>query len=647
MNLLPRINVLDKHVSELIAAGEVVDRPCSVIKELVENSIDAGAKNITVEIQNGGNTFMRVTDDGCGIEKDDIPKAFLRHATSKIEAETDLSSIHTFGFRGEALASVAAVAHVNIITRTENSELGYSCNASDCEIGEVTEAGCPKGTTIVVRDLFYNTPARQKFLKKDISEANAVGNILDKIALSHPDIRFRFIKDGETKLSTYGNGDLLSVISSVYGKEFSANMIKVDYSPMDKNGYSVYGYITAPTATKASRNFQNFYVNMRYVKTSLSAAAVEEAFKGSAMVGKFPGCVLFIRIPFETVDVNVHPAKTEVRFQNDKDVFDLIYYGVKSALNKDDVSVVVRESEHLKPKYDFSIPESEKPKFETLTASEFRKEFAEKETADFHKESQTFSNLLINDIQTRVPQKTTYIYPNIDVSADDEETETPVKYMDLNDGKTVPEEIYNRTPIADQITIDRKPSDDFHYVGEIFKTYIVLESEESVIFVDKHAAHERILYEKLRSGVKAFDHQILLTPITLNMSQDQIQAITENEDVLDKFGFECDDFGNGTLIVRSMPLWLKQSDLTDILSEIADSLIGLKHDITPEKLNSLYANIACRAAIKANNINTEEELKTIIDILIEERSIKYCPHGRPISTEITKTKLEHMFGRIQ
>ncbi|MBR3935829.1 MAG: DNA mismatch repair endonuclease MutL, partial [Oscillospiraceae bacterium] len=341
---MPKINLLDKHVSELIAAGEVVDRPCSVVKELVENSIDAGATNISVEIKNGGNTFIRVTDNGCGIEPEDIPKAFLRHATSKIHEEWDLDRIMTFGFRGEALASLAAVSHVEIMTRTKDSKKGYCCDVTDEGTTEIEEAGCPEGTTIIARDLFYNTPARQKFLKKDVAEANAVAQVMDKMALSHPEVKFQFIRDGEVKLSTYGNGDLLAVISAVYGREFAKETIEVNYSPVGRDLMKVTGYITKPTASKPSRTFQNFFVNRRYVKTRTAMAALEEAFKGSAMIGKFPGCVLNIEIPPETVDVNVHPAKTEVRFVSEKEIFDLVYYGVKSALNARDVSAVLEES---------------------------------------------------------------------------------------------------------------------------------------------------------------------------------------------------------------------------------------------------------------------------------------------------------------
>ena len=299
---MPKINLLDKHIAELIAAGEVVDRPCSVVKELVENSIDAGATGIIVEIQNGGNTFIRVTDDGCGIEPDDIPKAFLRHATSKIHEEPDLDRIITFGFRGEALASVAAVSRVEMLTRTRNSVTGYHCIATDEGTTEIEEAGCPVGTTIVVRDLFYNTPARQKFLKKDVAEATAVAQVMDKMALSYPEIRFHFIKDGETKLSTFGNGDLLSVISAVYGRDFAKDTLPVNYSPIGNDKIKVTGYITKPTACRPSRTFQNFFVNRRFVKTRTAMAALEEAFKGSSMVGKFPGCVLNLEIPPETVE---------------------------------------------------------------------------------------------------------------------------------------------------------------------------------------------------------------------------------------------------------------------------------------------------------------------------------------------------------
>ena len=656
---MPKINLLDKHIAELIAAGEVVDRPCSVIKELVENSIDAGSDSITVEIQNGGNTYMRVTDNGCGIEPEDIPKAFLRHATSKIHEEWDLERIMTFGFRGEALASVAAVSHVEIMTRTKDSETGFRCEATDEGTTEIEEAGCPEGTTIIVRDLFYNTPARQKFLKKDVAEANAAAQIMDKLALSYPNIKFRFIRDGETKLLTYGNGDLLSVISSVYGRDFAKETIEVNYSPVGKDKLKVSGYITKPSASKPSRNFQNFFVNSRFVKTRTAMAAIEEAFKGSAMIGKFPGCVLNIEIPPETVDVNVHPAKTEVRFVSEKEVFDLVYYGVKTALNQRDISAVLEESKKVnKPFWNEITDQKEKEHFEnvviqTTLTQQPKTDFVPKTYKDVkfilddtdNITAKNNDNLTSYRIDGDVTHTAQYKIRQAADKAVMEGTEIPKDYLESLEaikkaGAPVPE-------IPRNLDSNPLPFGNLKYVGEVFKTYILLESEDEMVFVDKHAAHERILYEKLKKGISAFDCQTLLTPITCKLSDEQCEAVLENPAEMEKFGFMIEDFGRGTILVRSLPFWVKTKEAESIIGEIADSIASCHHDLTPEKLDRLYANISCRAAIKANDKNYQPELETIVNILLNDPNIKYCPHGRPVSITISKNKLERMFGRQQ
>lgn len=662
---MPKINILDKHVAELIAAGEVVDRPCSVVKELVENSVDAGATNITVEIKDGGNTFIRVTDNGCGIEKEDIPKAFLRHATSKIGTEYDLERICTFGFRGEALASIAAVSHTEMLTRTKGAEIGYHCEATDCEIGEPIEAGCPEGTTIVVRDLFYNTPARQKFLKKDVSEANAVAQIMDKLALSYPEVKFTFIRDGETKLSTYGNGDMLTVISSVYGREFANNMLEVNYSSMTKQGFAVKGYITKPSATKASRTFQNFFINRRFVKTRTAMVALEEAFKGSAMVGKYPGCVLNIEIPPETVDVNVHPAKMEVRFSSEKEVFDLVYYGVKTALSTKDMSAVLEESKKVNKDFwnkvdagDRSVREHfeevvrqttlpPQPEFSFTRAPWNREKTDVKyDVVDYTKdEIRNSDGLTPYKIDGDITHTVQYKIRQAVDEAIETGTELPKEYKDSVD--VMKEEGMPAPEIPRDVSGDDLPFGKLKYVGELFKTYILLESVDEIIFIDKHAAHERILYENLKSGVKAFDCQYLISPITCNLSDEQCEAAVENASEMEKFGFVVESFGRGSIITRSLPFWVKPKDAENIIGEIASSLAECKNDVTPYKLDHLYANIACRAAIKANDTNSEFELEKIVRTLLSNPKIKYCPHGRPVSVSLTKNKLERMFGRQQ
>ncbi len=656
---MPKINLLDKHIAELIAAGEVVDRPCSVVKELVENSIDAGADSVTVEIQNGGNTFIRVTDNGCGIEPEDIPKAFLRHATSKIHEEWDLDRIMTFGFRGEALASVAAVSHVEIMTRTKDSSTGYRCEATDEGTSEIEEAGCPEGTTIIVRDLFYNTPARQKFLKKDVAEANAVAQVMDKMALSYPEVKFRFIRDGETKLTTYGNGDMLAVISAVYGRDFAKETIEVNYSPVGHDKMKLTGYITKPTASKPSRSFQNFFVNRRFVKTRTAMAALEEAFKGSSMIGKFPGCVLNLEIPPETVDVNVHPAKTEVRFVSEKEIFDLVYYGVKSALNQRDISAVLEESKKVNKTFwnditdkkeiehfenvvvQTTLPQQPKTDFIPRTYKDVTYNLVESDNIP----AKNNDNLASYRIDGDVTHTVQYKLRQAADKAVEEGTELPKEYIE---GIEVMKKAGAPVPVIPRnLETDPLPLGNLKYVGEIFKTYILLESEDELVFVDKHAAHERILYEKLRKGINAFDCQCLITPITCKLSDEQCAAVLENPSEMEKFGFMIDDFGRGTVLVRSLPFWVKAKEAESIIGEIADSIAGCKHDLTPEKLDRLYASISCRAAIKANDKNSQPELETIVNILLNDQSIKYCPHGRPVSTTISKNKLERMFGRQQ
>ena len=661
---MPKINLLDKHIAELIAAGEVVDRPCSVVKELVENSIDAGATSITVEIQNGGNTFIRITDNGCGIDPEDIPKAFLRHATSKIREEYDLEHICTFGFRGEALASVAAVSHVEIMTRTKDSAIGYHCEATDEGTSEIEEAGCPEGTTIIVRDLFYNTPARQKFLKKDVAEANAVAQVMDKMAFSHPEIQFRFIRDGETKLSTYGNGELLSVISAVYGRDFAKETIEVNYSPVGREMFKVTGYITKPSASRPSRTFQNFFVNSRFVKTRTAMAALEEAFKGSSMVGKYPGCVLNIEIPPETVDVNVHPAKTEVRFASEKEVFDLVYYGVKSALNSKDVSAVLEESKKVNKSFWQEISDIKEQKhFEevvvqtTLTKQPktdyTQRRYPQDDYVDVKYNLVPDDNFSIknkdNLTQYRIDGDITHTAQyQIRQAADKAAAEGSEIPKDILEGLSVIKSSGAPIPeIPRNLDVDPLPFGNLKYVSEVFKTYILLESEDELVFVDKHAAHERILYERLRKGIKAFDCQYLIAPITCKLGDEQSSAVIDHSDEMEKFGFIVEDFGRGNVLVRSLPFWVKAKEAESIIGEIAESLINCKHDLTPEKLDNLYANISCRAAIKANDKNSPMELETIVNTLLNDPSIRYCPHGRPVSVTVSKNKLERMFGRQQ
>ena len=622
-----KINVLEKHVAELIAAGEVIDRPCSVIKELAENAIDAGATAITIEIKNGGISYMRVTDDGSGIEKEDVRTAFIRHATSKISSEEDLNSIATFGFRGEALASIAVMSRVEMLTRTCGSEIGCRYEIHGGEEVYFDDAGCPQGTTIVVRDLFYNTPARMKFLKKDIAEGNAVAAVVDRLALANPAVSIKFIRDSKIILHTPGNNDLFSVLYAVFGREVAAGFIPVEY---ELNGIGVKGYVTKPEFARASRALQYFFINSRYVKTKTVMVAVEEAFRGSIVTGKYPACVLNISVPYETVDVNVHPAKIEVRFVNEKPIFDCVYTGVKSLIN--------------------SI--TEKPEFTLKNVSQ--------EVNPFTLMKQ------VEELQQKwdsAPSRRDIIYsPSTELRSTSITAEEYRNYAGfeksnpLDDAKVVrpviEETVVNEEPtdVVPQVTItevDAKASSPMRVVGELFNTYIVAESDDNMILIDKHAAHERLIYEKLKEENEGIDRQLLLSPVVINLSKENHAAICDNTDVFAKAGFSLEDFGSFSVAIREIPVVIKESDIESIVIEIADSIIKHKPSDSFEYLDRLYHSIACRSAIKANDRSFISELEALVQKLIDNPDVKYCPHGRPIYISLSKRELEKQFGRIQ
>lgn len=630
---MPKIQVLDKQVAELIAAGEVVERPSSVIKELLENAVDAGASVITVEIRRGGVTFMRVTDNGCGMEAEDVPIAFLRHATSKIARQDDLDSIMTLGFRGEALASISAVSHVELLTRTGSAPTGvrYTCGGE--EEGVMEEAGCPKGTTMVIRDLFYNTPARMKFLKKDATEGNAVAGVLDKIALSHPEISFRFIRDGKEQLHTPGDSKLSSAVYAVFGKEFSSSLIPVNY---ELEHVKVFGFISAPSAGRPNRSMQNFFINGRYIRSRTAMAALEEAFKGSLMVGKFPACVLHMQVAFGAVDVNVHPAKLEVRFANERPIFDSVYHGVKSALNAGDkfkVAEIKRPAISpyapvLEKKEQLAFPEPPKPSL-------------------FHRE-QPVSQGLLRD--SEAPQKREDILSlHLTDILDVEPQPDPV----LKEEKRMPESAAPKPPIRDEQIpqvpqAKAKPGWEFHtkILGEAFGTYIIVEySADQLMFIDKHAAHERLLYEKLKAGITLGDAQTLLQPVSVSLDKEEYSAVLSHKEELLQVGFEVEDFGVGTVLIRSAPLLLDGSDAADALMEIAGHLAAHKKELTTEHLDWVYHNVACRAAVKAGDNTSREELIHLAEELEQNPQVRYCPHGRPVYIILRRQDIERQFGR--
>lgn len=682
---MPKINVLEKHIAELIAAGEVVERPSSVIKELVENSIDAGATAVTVEIKNGGIAFMRVTDNGCGIDRGDVATAFLRHATSKITHKEDLVAINTLGFRGEALASICAVAKVEMLTCTAGSIAGTRYRIEGGDEISCEDAGCPQGTTIVVRDLFYNTPARMKFLKKDVSEGIAVSGVMDKIALSHPEISIRFIREGKEVLHTPGDGKLRSAVFSVYGRQFVEGMLPVAY---ELNSVTVNGFTGKPSEARPSRNLQNFFINGRFVKTRTAMAALEEAYKGSLMVGKFPVCVLHIDISSDTIDVNVHPAKIEVRFANERPIFDAVYHAVKSALLQHDKADGLSEKERkhidISPSKHESIEQisfqnvkssrntrkdlplfskgkflntedaisesSEKRHMEKIIPMPNNKpsvssplpEQKEEEVQEIAPIDRTISRSILKD-------SSSFTYRTISPREEIEEiTENVVENI-----PPAVEKISQPAPATTEgeeaPACDEEASADTStgliLVGELFQTYLLLQTTKELVLVDKHAAHERLLYEKLKSEGHEAYQQYLLEPITLTLDKAEYAIALEKTDVLQQAGFETEDFGLGTLLIRSAPLYLEHQEITSAVVEILGYLMNNKRDITTQQLDWIYHNIACRAAIKAGDHSDRLEMMALIQQLYDNPSVRYCPHGRPVFVTLTKYEIEKKFGR--
>lgn len=639
---MARINVLPKNVAELIAAGEVVDRPSAVIKELVENSIDSGADAITVEIKNGGRTFMRVTDNGCGIEKDDIKTAFLRHATSKIKTGTDLDSIETLGFRGEALASICAVAKVRLITRCPNDEFGFCYEIAGGEEISFEETGCALGTTFIVEDLFYNTPARLKFMKKDNTEANVVCGIIDRIALSHPEISFKLIKDGKQIINTPGDKLLKSACFAVLGGEFTSSLLSVDYM---LDGVSVSGFVTKPTAAKKTRGMQYFFLNGRYIQTKTGIASLEQAYKNRIMVGMHPGCILNIEIDPSLVDVNVHPSKIQVRFSNEQLIFRGIYYAVMSALDSDvsrvefkkDVAKAVEQDSFKQVEFDIpekSLQEKKQDFFVKTTAKEFKENYSFKDEKRDLKPFSTFG-IPVSPVG-KVAEKEDNVY----IGNTTEKTAESASF-------TVEENTLKPTePIKEEKQIENEKTHIyFKYIGEAFSTYILVEVDDKVIIIDKHAAHERIIFEKLRDNAQ-HTPQILLIPIRVTLSSEHYEAIVSNCDEINALGFEIEDYGTKTVLVRSVPMELDGENVAELIEEIAGKLCEKFTDFSPEFLDWLYHSVACRAAIKAGNKSGEKELSALADIVLNDERIRYCPHGRPVAAEMTLNEFKKRFSRI-
>lgn len=636
---MARINVLPKEIYQLIAAGEVVERPSSVVKEMIENSLDAGAKNITLEIKNGGSTYIRITDDGCGIERDDVRKVFISHATSKISKKDDLNSIATLGFRGEAMASISAVSKVELLTKAENEEIGTRYEIAGGEELEFDDAGCPNGTTIVVRDIFFNTPARMKFLKKDVTEGNQVAGIVDRMAISHPDISFRFIRDGKQVLITSGNGDLKSTVYSVLGKEMSDSLMSVDYS---FNDMRITGFVSKPTASRKSRAGQYFYINNRIVKSKTAMAALEQAYKNTIMVGRFPACVLNIELNPAQVDVNVHPAKTEVRFANEKPIFDLVYYAVKTAIENDRTVKEVEFKEN--PIY------RQEPKnvYQNNDNKSFQAKFD-----FFKKKDEPPSQQVIktkpreNFWQVEAPK------PEYKIARD----EKPKPRVDINIEYEEPEEISTakskdapkEQDIEKVVITDEKDNENFipnfKLIGEAFKTYLIVEIENELYFIDKHAAHERMNFERFKAQATV-ETQMLLAPVVVNLTKDEFIAISENVELIKKCGFELEEFGESQIIVRAIPSLVDGDSVKDLMLEIAQKLLEHKTDILPDKIDWIYHSASCRGAVKAGDYTSRQEQEMFVKKLLSMPNIRFCPHGRPVFIKMSKYDIEKQFGRV-
>ena len=642
---MPKINILPKEVYSLIAAGEVVERPMSIVKEMIENSIDAGAKHITVEIKNGGTTYIRITDDGCGISKDDVKKVFISHATSKIAKGSDLDSIATLGFRGEAMASIAAVAKVEMLTKSVDEDSGTRYEIAGGEEISFSEAGCPDGTTIVVRDIFFNVPARMKFLKKDVTEGNSVQGIVDRIALSHPEISFRFIREGRQVLVTSGNGDLKGTIYSVFGAELSDTLVDVDYQ---YNSMRITGYVSKPHESRKSRAMQFFFINGRLVKSATAMAALEQAYKNLIMVGRYPACILNIEINTQLVDVNVHPAKIEVRFVNEKPVFDLIYYGVKTAVEAkdtvktgsfytDDNGRTYKNLETHTAKVDF-LKKAESPaqmKFSSAPKNEVWKAAASspaneeqhvrKDSYGKREDYKIISENALSSVENAVETSyTTSVKIDFTKEEEDKEAETIRIVEEKND-----------TPV-------------FRVVGEAFKTYIIVEIENDLYYIDKHAAHERMNFERLKAEAASGIHsQMLLSPATVKLSADEYSAVLDNLPLLRKCGFLAEDFGNLTVIVRETPSLLDGADIKDLIIEIAQKLLEHKTDIEPDKIDWIFHSTSCRSAVKGGDYTSPQERELFVQKLLSMPNIRYCPHGRPVMIKVSRYELEKQFGRIQ
>ena len=636
---MPKIIQLSPHVANLIAAGEVVERPASVAKELLENAVDAGASQITVEIRDGGMTFLRVTDNGCGMSPEDARTAFLRHATSKLRQAEDLAAISTMGFRGEALAAIASVSRIDLLTRTAGALFGTSLHLDAGTITEESEAGCPEGTTIIVRDLFFNTPARMKFMKSDTVEGSRVTAAVQMQALAHPEVAFRLLRDGKEVLSTPGKGALEAAVYCVYGRE-CAKMVQVESR---WESCTLTGYVSKPTDSRPSRAFQTFFVNGRPVKSKLMTAALEEAYRNQIMVGKFPACVLHLQLPANSVDVNVHPAKTEVKFLSEKTIFDCIHYGVLGALNKttDRPQVQFKTAPSVSQPVQSAAPakaviqpvtstQKRENFYRTMTAEEYKNFTQAVHAAPQPKREAAAAAAAKIEQHISAPVREQVILPQITPKPD------PVPLPVI---PPVPE------PEPEQTVLPMPASIPWRMVGELYNSYIIVEQGEEAFLIDKHAAHERILFEKLKANQEKISSQALLSPVPVRLSPEGAAELLANKAMLEELGFEIDEFGENTILVHQVPMDLDQTDAADALESLAADLLTGRKERKDTVRDELLHTVACKAAIKAGWLTSETELLALVKQVMENEDLKYCPHGRPICVTLSKKTLEKQFKR--
>lgn len=663
---MPQIQVLDQITIDKIAAGEVIERPASIVKELVENSIDAKAASVTVEIQDGGISLIRVTDNGSGIEREDIRNAFLRHSTSKIRKVEDLAHIASLGFRGEALSSISAVTRTELITKTKEDTFGTRYVIEGGVEQSLEDAGAPDGTTFLVRQLFYNVPARRKFLKTPMTEAGHVQDLLMRLALSHPEVAFTFINNGQTKMRTSGNGKLKDVIYSIYGREAAANLIELDYS-MD--GLVMKGYLGKPVITRGNRNFENYFVNGRYVKNAMLSKAIEDAYKDFLMQHKFPFVVIHFQVDGEKIDVNVHPTKMEMRFQRQQDVYNIVYEGVHRTLLEPEL---IPQVEAPAPKV-ISQPKSESPfllkpktapqpmekkpeeKEEPHDEAYFMKKMKERvlsyhqrnSSAEVAKKEQIFRPQAqaerIKDALARAkevekrPQKQAEEQPELI-------RETPVY-----ETKPVTEEKAEQLNLFEEHLLKREKKAEYKLIGQVFETYWLVEFENSLYIIDQHAAHERVLYERTLKEMKnrEFTAQYLSPPIILSLSMQEAQVLNENMDRFTRIGFEIEPFGGEEYAVRAIPDNLFGIAKKELLLEMLDDLTdGISTSMTPELIDEKVASMSCKAAVKGNNRLSAQEADALIGELLLLENPYHCPHGRPTIIAMTQRELEKKFKRI-